>query len=129
MEKRSQLFFRAIFILPRYPEELPPPLTAIFISGAGVRALSPMDGWKGALTHQNFSIRTSLLLTTSKAASYPFSDAILGPVWEISVVNGEGKPQITDGETEAGLGRGSCFNSLYRVELGFEPRPGQIPPF
>lgn len=29
-----------------------PPLTAIFISGAGIRTLSPMDGWEDALIHQ-----------------------------------------------------------------------------
>ena len=107
----------------------PPPLTAIFILRAGIRTLSPEGGWKDALIHQNSSIGIAFTLTTAKAASYPFSDAILVPVWETSTADGECKPQITGGVSESQMGAEICFNSLFMIELRFKPRLRQGPPF
>lgn len=92
VEKRSQLFLRAIFILPRYPGEPPPaPDSYFYLRSWNQSAVS--QGWMaGCRDNSDSSIRTSLRLTASKAASCPLSDGILLPVWEASIVNGECKP-------------------------------------
>lgn len=120
---------RAIFILPRYPGELPPLPLKLFLSESWNQNAVSLDGWRVPLTHQNSSIGTSLLLDHFQAGPYPFSNAILIPVGEACTTDGECKPQITDGDNRGLDGHSELFQPLCMGELGFKHRQRQVPSF
>lgn len=82
----------------------------LFLSESWNQNAVSLEGWRLPLTHHNSSIGTSLSLDHFQAGPYPFSNAVLIPVGEACTTDGECKPQITDGITEAWMGTVSCFS-------------------
>lgn len=60
--KGASCSWRLFLSCPDILGSCPPLPYAIFISRAGIRMLSALDGWRDPLTHHNSGIRTSLLL-------------------------------------------------------------------